>query len=315
MSGRKNTNDISFARPSVSVIIPTYNRANIVVRALESVLHQTYPPLEIIVADDGSTDGTKDVIKGFGKNTSYLPLPHSGLPAVVRNAGLRIAKGELVAFLDDDDEWLPDKLSRQVEVMNSDLGIGLVCTNALVRNSEENLRKGYYLKDGQGRSGKVFAELLENNFVITSTVLVRRSVLGHVGIFCESSKIKSEDYDLWLRIANRGKIAYIAEPFAIYCDTPAISIRGKHDAYAYWQGFLLILDRLQRDNLLCKENASLVIKRKIRILTNPKWKLPLWRRWLALCKELIALPFRHPKILLNLILTRRIFRKTHVIEL
>jgi len=102
--------------PLVSVILAVHNREGSVARAIASVLAQTYSPLELIVVDDGSTDGTRGVVEGFGAQVTLLARAHSGVYAA-RNTGLRRARGELVAFIDSDDAWLPDKLAAQVPLM------------------------------------------------------------------------------------------------------------------------------------------------------------------------------------------------------
>ena len=99
--------------PLVSVVIPTFNRAATIVRAVESVLQQTYRPLELIVVDDGSTDGTSEVLQAYGKAVVYVRQDNAG-PAAARNRGIRESQGDMVAFLDSDDVWLAAKLERQV---------------------------------------------------------------------------------------------------------------------------------------------------------------------------------------------------------
>ena len=112
---RSPRTDRSEDAPTVSVIIPTYNRAHLLPRALESVLAQTFEDLEVLVVDDGSTDGTEAVVTGYDDRVRYLRQPQNAGVSAARNRGLREARGEFVAFLDSDDEWFPEKLARQVE--------------------------------------------------------------------------------------------------------------------------------------------------------------------------------------------------------
>ena len=105
--------------PRVSVIIPTYNRAHLIRQALESALAQTCRDFEIIVADDGSTDHTAEVVAQFGSAVTYIPLPHRDQPAATRNGGLRVARGEFVAFLDSDDLFFPNKLALQIAALEA----------------------------------------------------------------------------------------------------------------------------------------------------------------------------------------------------
>jgi len=228
----------------VSIIIPTFNRFDLLGHALDSLLSQTLQDFEVIVVDDGSTDNTKQLAESYCQ-VRYVRLEHSGLPALVRNSGLRIAHGNYVAFLDSDDQWLPQKLERQVAILDKYPNVGLVCSNALILEDNKNTGQ-LYLREGQGRSGWVLKELLKDNFVITSTAVVRRSMLEQVGVFEETTLLRAlEDHDLWLRIAAVSEVYYIPEPLALYRNNPA-SIRAQQSRISYWQGMLLILERLRQ---------------------------------------------------------------------
>jgi glycosyltransferase involved in cell wall biosynthesis len=198
--------------PEVSVIIPTYNRANLVSDAIASVMAQSFQDLEIIVADDGSTDDTAAVVARFGDRIRYLPLPHRGQPAATRNAGLAIATGEYVAFLDSDDLFLPDKLARQVPVLKANPDIGLVYSNGYYFDTDPTKAVGEALDGLAAPSGNVFGELLCGNFIMTPALaLMRRSVVQSAGGFDESHEfIAVEDYALWLRIALQSKMQFVA---------------------------------------------------------------------------------------------------------
>jgi glycosyltransferase involved in cell wall biosynthesis len=231
--------------PRVSVIIPTYNRATLVKRALESVLAQRFQDFEVIVADDGSTDDTAAVVAAYAPRVKLLSLPHSGLPSVARNAALREASGELIAFLDSDDQCLPERIERQVEVLAASPQIGLACSNAVVERLGQGKAAERYLRAGQGKSGRVLPELLRDNFVITSTATVRRAILERTGPFCENPRLRArEDYDLWLRVAAVAEVHYDADPLAIYRDDVG-SVREGEPRSRYWEGMILVLGRLQ----------------------------------------------------------------------
>lgn len=248
--------------PVVSVVIPTYNRADLVVRAVESALAQTYSNLEVIVADDGSTDATQDMMKAYNTNrrVKYIHIPHSGLPAVARNAGLREAQGEYIAFLDSDDAWMPEKLEKQMSVLLSDPQVGLVCTNALVERGENS---SPYLKDGDGQSGYVFQSLLKENFIINSSVLTRRSVLQAEHGFCEDPVLRAmEDYHLWLRINLKHKTVYINELLTVYNDVPSESLRSEQKMLTYWQGMLRIYTEFKHAHMDDDSANILQIQRK-----------------------------------------------------
>ena len=232
--------------PTVSVIIPTYNRAEFLAQAIDSVLAQTCQDFEIIVVDDGSTDDTAQVLAAYSDRVRYVPIPHSGLPAVARNAGLRVAEGEYVAFLDSDDRWLPYKLERQLPFLQNRPAIGLVCSNALVLRTGLEKPDALYQPPDQRANGWVLPELLKNNFVITSTAIVRRAVLDQVGVFSEQPALCAlEDYDLWLRLAAQAEVVYLPEALAVYRDQPAASIRSNRLLSAHWRGMLLIMERLR----------------------------------------------------------------------
>lgn len=236
--------------PLVSVIMPTHNRARLVIRTIESVLAQTYGKLEAIVVDDGSTDDTGKAVATFRDDrVRYIRIPHSGLPAVPRNAGLRIAEGEYVAFLDSDDLWFPEKLALQVECFARSPEVGLVCSNALRFSETVEVAGGeseLYLKPGHGRSGRVLGALLRDNFVITSTAMVRRACLEQVGAFDESPLLRvGEDYDLWLRIAAIAEVRYVDQPLAAYRESKA-SVRSRQPRDQYWLGMMRIVQKLER---------------------------------------------------------------------
>lgn len=236
--------------PLVSVIIPTHDRARLVIHAIESVLGQTYEKLEAIVVDDGSADDTAKAVATFHDDrVRYIPIPHSGLPAVARNAGLRIAQGEYVAFLDSDDLWFPEKLALQVECLVQSAEVGLVCSNAVRLEDTGRVRGAkceLYLKPGQGRSGRVLAALLRDNFIITSTAMVGRACVEEAGAFDESPMLLGiEDYDLWLRVAALAEVRYLDQPLGAYRDSRG-SVRACLPLDQYWLGKMRIVQKLER---------------------------------------------------------------------
>lgn len=222
---------------SVSVIVPTWNRAAKVELAIRSVLSQTHAPLEVLVCDDGSTDDTERVVASFNdKRVIWLPGVWSGRPAVPRNRGLGHSRGDWIAFLDDDDVWLPEKLEKQLVLANK-LGCKAVCSNA------------HRLDPGQGIVGELlawdcqkitFVDLLNVNQVICSSALVDRSVFEVVSAFPEDSSLKAlEDYALWLRVATQTDFAFVAEPLLTYRDDAANSVRSLKACYWRQRGAVL----------------------------------------------------------------------------
>ncbi|NPB08718.1 MAG: glycosyltransferase [Thermodesulfobacteria bacterium] len=196
-------------RPLVSVIIPTFNRAKFLKEAVQSVLDQDYRPLELIVVDDGSTDETARLL------TSY-PLrlvrraENRGV-ASARNAGLRHARGEFVAFLDSDDLWLPEKIRRQVEFF-------LAHPEAVAVQTEEIwIRRGRRVnprKRHRKPSGFFFDRALELCLVSPSGIMLRREVLEEIGPFDEEFPV-CEDYELWLRLLARYPVHLLPEPLVV----------------------------------------------------------------------------------------------------
>jgi glycosyltransferase involved in cell wall biosynthesis len=197
----------------VSVVIPAYNCAEYIGATLESVLAQSHRPIEVIVVDDGSTDGTDAVVRGF-REAVYIRQPNGG-PAMARNVGIRRATGPYVAFQDADDLWTPEKLSRQLAIMESDPQIGLVFGDMKNFAADddggptmfEKYRLGESYFGDPRRVVNPIEQLVRMNFIPTGTVLARREALAAAGFFDESFR-QAEDWDLWLRIALRFPIAY-----------------------------------------------------------------------------------------------------------
>ncbi len=232
--------------PHVSVIIPTHNRADFLLHAIGSVLAQGYTDYEIIVADDGSTDETAARVAALPAPIRLLRLPHSGRPSVVRNRALAAARGELVAFLDDDDLWCPDKLARQVALLDGDATLGLVYSDVRLL-FEDGTRSAPVLKPQQKRGGFILADLLADCFIHPSSVLLRRDYVEQVGGFDETLA-SAEDYDLWVRLAPRAKVGVVAEPLVLVRRHPAeISVQREQISY---QSVIHTLERVRREEAL-----------------------------------------------------------------
>ncbi|MBZ0297735.1 MAG: glycosyltransferase [Anaerolineae bacterium] len=182
----------------VSIIIPTCNRAVLLRKAIESALAQTYHPLEVIVVDDGSTDNTAEVVAEFREQIIYLHQPNTGV-SVARNRGLRASKGEYIAFLDDDDLYLPQKIERQMTWMYAHPQLGLVHCRYFLSNQSGAIVE----RIGTLPTGQVLPELFYNNFLWMSAPLIPRRVLEQIGGFDEELSAAA-DYDLWVRIAQAG---------------------------------------------------------------------------------------------------------------
>jgi glycosyltransferase involved in cell wall biosynthesis len=196
--------------PRVSVIIPTYNRADLLGDAIASVLAQTYQDLEVIVADDGSTDHTAEVVERFGPRVTYLALPHRGQPAAPRNSALAVATGDYIAFLDSDDLFLPHKLALQVPILEANPQVGLVYSDGYFFDGDPDKTTGHALAGLATPSGNIFGELLRANFIFMPLILARRTLLEASGGFDEHPDfLVAEDYDLWLRLALQTNFQYV----------------------------------------------------------------------------------------------------------
>lgn len=200
--------------PFVSVITPTYNRAQMLREtAIPSILGQTYKYFEYIIVDNGSTDDTKSVVESFkDKRIRYIRHPKNKMIAVAYNSGLSAAKGELVAFLESDDKWLPEKLERQLEVFNKNNEVGVVYCGMSVR-----LADGTVLRERHPRyRGNVFENCLERNVVyVPSVLMVRKSLLDKVGFF-DSNFEPVSTYELIIRLAKITKFDFVDQILVHY---------------------------------------------------------------------------------------------------
>jgi glycosyltransferase involved in cell wall biosynthesis len=201
---------------AVSVIIPTYNRGWIIKEAIDSVMAQDYRDFELIIVDDGSTDNTPDILHSYRDKILVFGQENQGVSAA-RNRGLAAASGDLIAFLDSDDLWLPQKLKRQVDFFNSNPDAFICQTEEIwIRN---NIRVNPKKRHKKPR-GMIFEPSLALCLVSPSAVMIRASLFEEVGRFDETLPA-CEDYDLWLRMSCRYPVYLI--------DTPLIIKRGGHN--------------------------------------------------------------------------------------
>lgn len=227
----------------ISVIIPTYNRAETIGAAIESVLRQTEKGLEIIVVDDGSTDHTESLLSMWIDKIHYIKVEHRGLPARTRNIGIQRAKGEYIAFLDSDDTWREDKIERQLALFEKNDSVGLVCSNAYCTSSYPGKNLEVYFPNAVKKQGFLLWDLIETNFIITSTVMVRRATLEKVGGFSEDPKNISEDYELWLRIAQSFDIIFDPQVLVTY-RRHSNQLSESVPRADYWVGLAMIYQNL-----------------------------------------------------------------------
>ena len=192
---------------NISVIIPTFNRKETLKRAIQSVLIQSYTPYEIIVIDDGSDDGTKEWLKDNFPNVKYIYQMNSGVSSA-RNKGIKFARGDWIALLDSDDEWLPSKLKDQANEIESNPAAKFLHTNEIwIRNGVRVNQMKKHKKYG----GYIFEKCLDMCRISPSSVLIKKDIFDEIGMFDETLKV-CEDYDLWLRFASKYPVHFLDQP-------------------------------------------------------------------------------------------------------
>ena len=195
----------------VSIVLPTYNRARLLRRAVQSILNQTYQNFEVIVVDDCSSDNTENVVKSFcDERIRYIRHERNRGAASARNTGIKTAKGEYVAFQDSDDEWLPGKLEKQMKAFGSgSSNLGVVYTGFwLIDQNRKTLCPPSFVKQ---TDGEIHDALLEINFVSTPTAVVRKECFEKAGMFDENLP-RLQEWELWLRISKHYCFKHINEP-------------------------------------------------------------------------------------------------------
>jgi glycosyltransferase involved in cell wall biosynthesis len=197
-------------RPTVSVVIPTYNRAHLIGKAIQSVFNQSYQDFEIIIVDDGSTDNTEEIVKKFNdfRINYFFHKFNQGISAA-RNTGIKACQGKYIAFLDSDDEWLPEKLDKQMKIFEDEsLEVGVIYTgNYYIDEKSKEIKKVNIPK----KKGYIYEDLLKAEVGLNvSTVLVRKECFKKVGLF--DKRIPThEDLDMWIRIAKYYNFRYVKD--------------------------------------------------------------------------------------------------------
>ena len=243
--------------PAVSVVIPAYNAAWCIRRAVDSVLAQDFREIEIVVVNDGSTDDTAAVLAGYGDAVRVVEQRNGGLSSA-RNAGIRAARGEFVAFLDADDWWLPGKLSAQMALMRARPELGFSSTAARVQTPAGELVNVWTCPHWRD---SLLESLFAENAGIAgsgSAVLVRRELQLRVGDFDESLR-SLEDIDMWMRLAAAAPYACVEEPLVVILKHPASMSR----------------------NLEVMRAAAITVMRKNRALLPSERQGSFWRACMA----------------------------------
>lgn len=202
--------------PKVSVIIPAYNRAHCIQRAIQSVQSQTYKDLEIIVIDDGSTDNTGEIVKSIPDDRiRYICCETNRGAGAARNEGMKTAKGSYIAFLDSDDEWLPEKLARQVESMDSkpsEIGI-CFCGAHIIKNGNTH-NSVAYVPDRRWEHAAFKKFVMGHIMFLTPTILFRRLCLEKSGLMVPEMR-RNQDGEFLLRLLCHFGLAVIPEPYVV----------------------------------------------------------------------------------------------------
>ena len=232
----QNGSKLEDPQPLVSIVIPCYNAARTIARAIQSALEQDYKTLEIIVADDGSTDSTREVVCQFQDPRIILvPSSVNSGAAAARNRALDRAAGTYVAFLDADDAWLPSKISTQVRLMEEHPNARIATCDGLFFDTEGRPKHTFFQRRTPYAGENAWRVLLAYNFVGTSAVLTRRTDVMGLGGFSEALPT-AEDQDLWIRLAALGELVFTPEVL-VHCYNQPASLSNRYREY---EPFLLL---------------------------------------------------------------------------
>ena len=247
----------------ISVVIPSYNRKELLKRSINSVNNQTIKPFEIIVVDDGSFDGTEAMVKTNYDFIKFIKQKNNGVSAA-RNVGIKVSSGEWICFLDSDDEWKNDKLEKQIIAMKSNPGYKFFHSNEIwVKNGKRINQKKKHKKYG----GDIFDKCLDMCRISPSSVLIDKTIFDDVGIFNENLVI-CEDYELWLRICDKYSVFFINEPLIIKYGGHQGQLSYSVDSIEYHR--IKALEYLMSSNLKekNKDHAIKMLISKITIYLN-----------------------------------------------
>lgn len=252
--------------PKISVIIPTFNRQEYILRAVESVMNQTFQDFELIIIDDGSIDNTQKLIEDYIQSNNiknkiiYEKIENSGVSAA-RNFGLRMAKGEWIAFLDSDDEWIDKKLEFQNDFIINNPELKIVHGEEIwIRNGVRVNQKKIHQKFG----GKIFQKCLALCLISPSAVMISKDVLNENRGFDEDYVV-CEDYDLWLKITSKYEVGFISTPIIKKYGGHEDQLSSKFFAMDYWR--IKSMDRILNIRVLSDDD---IISTKKQIIKKGK---------------------------------------------
>jgi glycosyltransferase involved in cell wall biosynthesis len=253
--------------PLVSVVVPTYNGESFVRQTLDSIFAQTYRPFEVIVCDDGSSDGTLAILESYGDRLHLVQQQNQGVAAARNRASLE-ARGELIAFLDHDDLWEPHMLATLVPLLVARSDVGLVYADAWIIDSASIVRgrRGSFLHYA---SGDVLEPLLHGNFIPVETTLMRAQLFREL-CGCDPSLRYLEDYELCLRVARATQVGFHSEPLARY----RIHERNlSHEIEPMLIEWLRLIDSLEdRIGALTGAQATVVEAERRRLCVDLAWR-------------------------------------------
>lgn len=268
--------------PLVTVVVPTYQGEAFVRETIDSVLAQTFTDYELVVCDDGSTDGTLAILDSYGDRLRVVRQRNRGV-AAARNRAADVARGEFLAFLDHDDLWEPEMLATLVPILRADPALGLVYSDALVIDKAGVVRgqRGRYLRY---RQGDVFDPLLHGNFIPVETTLMRTALYRELG-GCDEGLRYLEDYELCLRVARKARVGFHPGPLARY----RVHDRNlSHDREPMLVEWIAVLERLRApEQRLSAAQVDVVLAEEARLALDLAWRALRRRdvtaanRWIA----------------------------------
>ena len=241
--------------PKVSVIIPTYNRPELLKRAINSVFNQKYRNFEIVIIDDNSENENENIVKEFPpRYIKYLKRKKREDIAFKRNLGIKFSTGEYVAFLDDDDEWLPNKLMQQTSMLTvADKSVGVIHSNAFIDDGSK-----VSLTHKAGMFNSIPQNLLEYNFVVNSSSVVKRECFNLVG-YLDEKLAYCEDWDFWIRVSQRFRFIYLDEPTVISHWEDPNNDRGSQDLRRVIKGYQRFIAKHWQEY----ENHKVILARQL----------------------------------------------------
>ncbi len=260
--------------PTVSIVIPTYNRASLIKEAIKSILEQTYQDFEIIVVDDGSTDNTRETVIALSDKIVYVYQQNQGR-SHARNEAIKLARGKYIGFLDSDDLYLPNKLEKQVALLEKELDYGMVYTSAICIDEKGNETSIVYKATSSGRIYREVAFFYPVT-VLLPTVMIRAEVLAKLGGFDEKME-RFEDTDMWRRAAKVCQVLAIGEPLCKVRTHSGNALEGQDpfkifNALTYYVNKIFKEDRDVSSIFLHRGAARFCLNYGRAIILQPQWR-------------------------------------------